>query len=228
MADATRYRNIGGDAPDPYKGRRRRYATRKESQGARHLAVHREWLGPGASTASVSRETDGCDMSAAEQDGEPNLGPGCDTSHKDKKDTGVVVPEFVEPGKEIVVEIDVVAKIDAFGFTNRGPAGEDSAGVLTLKPDCTLGPIADVEDTPSQHRDCGRYAAWDPRRRLYLKGWADWNADGVWEDRERVISGPLDPEDWGADAAYTLGEPFTDSDGNGVWTPQEAVTSAVR
>ncbi|HVE83137.1 MAG TPA: hypothetical protein VND93_09840, partial [Myxococcales bacterium] len=88
----------------------------------------------------------------------------------------------------------------------------------------TLKPMAAAAETPGLHRDRGRYAAWDPRRRLYLNAWADWNGNGAFEPSEKVISGPLDPEAWGGDGRYTLGEPFTDADGNGVWSEGEAFT----
>ena len=212
-----------GDAPDPYRGPGR-YPTRKASDGARHLDMTREWLGFPGDIAEVTRETDGCDMTTAEQDRVPNLGPGCVGADHDGLDGGVFLPAVVKPGEIIPVRIYVSAKIDAFGFANRGPTGQDSAGVQTMKPPCVLGPIPNMPDTPVQHRDRGRYAAWDPRRRLYLNAWADWNANGIWENNELVISAPLDPEDWGGDGVYTLGEPFVDADGNGVWLAGEAFT----
>jgi hypothetical protein len=210
-----------GDAPDPYTGPNQ-YPTRKDAAGGRHLDFNREWLGPPGFYASATREIDGCDTTEAEEDRIPNLGSSCASSDEDKKEDGAVVPPFVVPGQQIIIEIEVSAKIDSFGYTNRGPGGEDSKGVPTLKPNCKLGPIPNMLDTPQQHRDRGRYAAWDPQRRLYLHVWADWDADGIWEDGELVISGPLDPEDWGNDSNYTLGEPFTDTDDNGVWTAGEA------
>ncbi|MFQ5793539.1 MAG: GEVED domain-containing protein [Candidatus Bipolaricaulia bacterium] len=213
-----------GDAPDPYETTPGAYPTRKGSDGARHLDMTREWLGKPGTDASVTRETDGCDTTQAEQDRIPNLGGGCESADMDLKDDGAAVPAFVQPDQVVNIEIDVSAKIDAFGYTNRGPGGENSAGVQTLKSNCQLGPIPDMDDTPMQHRDRGRYAAWDPTRRLYLNVWADWNANGAWEDGELVISGPLDPEDWGADGDYTLGEPFTDNDRNRVRTAGEAFT----
>jgi hypothetical protein len=207
-----------GDAPDPD------YPTLKASDGARHLDFNREWLGPFGTYASATREVDGCDMTSAEEDGIPNLGPGCDDSNEDLKEDGSSVPPVVLPEQLINVVIDVAAKIDSFGYANRGPGGENSAGIPTLQPDCTLAAIPDDPDTPLVHRDRGRYAAWDPQRRLYLNVWADWNANEVWEAGELVVSAPLDPEDWDGNGIYTLGEPFSDDDMNGVRTADESFT----
>ncbi|HVE82525.1 MAG TPA: S8 family serine peptidase, partial [Myxococcales bacterium] len=133
-----------GDAPDPS------YSTRTASGGARHLDFNREWLGkPGPSgKPSATRETDGCDLSAAEEDGVPNLGADCKGADQDSSDDGAVVPADATPGNDVPVEIDVSARVDGFGFANRGPAGETSAGVSTLAPDCTLKPIAAAAETP--------------------------------------------------------------------------------
>jgi hypothetical protein len=205
------------DAPDP-----------NPAAAAHHLDFNREWLGKPrkGGIPSATRETSACDTTAAEEDGVPNLGADCKGSDADQSDDAVVPPDAT-PGGEVSIELDVSARVDAFGFTNRGPAGESSAGVKTLAPDCTLKPIAAaVGETPSFHRDRGRYAAWDPRRRLYLHAWADWNGDGAFDAAEEVITGPLDPEAWGGDGRYTPGESFTDADGNGVWTEGEAFTDA--
>lgn len=212
-----------GDAPDPFTGANQ-YPTRKDANGGRHLDFNREWLGPVFAYASATRELDACDTTAAEQDGLPNLGQACNSENKDLKEDGLVLPGIVIPSQQFLVEIAVTAKVDGFGFSNTGPLGESSAGVQTLKGNCTLGPIPDQVDTPTIHRDRGRYAAWDPKRRLYLNAWADWNANGIWEAGEKVISGPLDPEDWGDDSSYTLGEAFVDSDANGIRTVDEVYT----
>jgi hypothetical protein len=217
-----------GDAPDPLADTPAFYPTRKGSWGARHLDFNREWLGPPDQDGkpSATREADACDTSLAEEDGVPNLGGDCKGADADLKDDGAVVPLDATPGGEVAIELDVSARADAFGFANRGPSGETSAGVPTLAPDCTLEPIPPSAETPTLHRDRGRYAAWDPRRRLYLHAWADWNANGAFEKSEEVITGPLDPEAWGGDGRYTLGEAFTDTDGNGVWSEGEAYTDA--
>ncbi len=213
-----------GDAPDTLG----EYPTRKATGGARHLNFNREWLGPPGTYASASREIDGCDTSGAEADGVPNLDAGgCNGSDRDEKDDGATFPHFAVSGAPLFFTIDVSAKVDSMGFANRGPGGQNSPGKQTMQDDCSLAPIPPTPFanlTPLGVSDRVRYAAWDPKRRLYLNVWADWNANGVWEDGERVLYGALDPERWGADTKYTLGEPFTDSDGNGVRTPNEPFT----
>jgi hypothetical protein len=63
----------------------------------------------------------------------------------------------------------------------------------------------------------------DANRLLYLRGWADWNGNGVWDDDgELIIDETVNPMGFGADGGYTLGEPFTDANHNGVWDPGEA------
>ncbi len=161
----------------------------------------------------------------AEEDLTANIGlPPCAVGNQDLMDDGAFVPPFTAPNQEINVQGNVAAKIDQFGFANRSPSGEDSRFSLTLQPDCGLARVPDIADTPTVHRDRGRYAAWDARRRLWLNVWADWDANGVWADAEKVIAGPIDPESWGPDGAYTLGEPFVDADNNGVRTSGEAFT----
>lgn len=210
------------------------YATRHVSMGAYSLAIGREWLGAKADTPPVSREIDACDkpMDPADQDvareeGTLNLGMDCDDRNQDAGDLGVSLPLAVSPGEQINFSITVSSQIDLRGFRNRGPegpggqAGGDSAGVQTLKPTCLPGPISDRPDTPERFRTLGRYAAFGTgRERLFLSAWADWNADGDWDDVGETILGglPVDPEDFGPDGAYTLGEPFDDTNGDGVFT----------
>lgn len=217
-----------GDAPDPP------YPTLHAGRGAFSLNFTREWLGQDDDYARATRELDGCDRTTSEEDRDaknapvPNLGGDCKDrgAALDGKDDGVVVPGSLTPATDAVVKVTVTSQIDTRGFANRGPGGQDSATVMTLKEDCTLGPILDTDpkaknDTPMVHRDRGRYAAWDARRRLYLNAWVDWNANGSWDDEGEYIiqHRPVDPEDFGKDGKYTLGEPFEDRNHDGVFTP---------
>ncbi|MGH8479017.1 MAG: S8/S53 family peptidase [Gammaproteobacteria bacterium] len=207
-----------GDAPDPP------YPTKHTSGGAHALSYHREWLGTGGARPQSTRERDACDPDAEDQDPTPNLQRDCSDENRDDLDRGAVVPPEVQPGTESSVEITVGSQIDIRGFSNRAPAGDaSSAGIMTLKENCTQGAIDPAAAaTPSLHRDLGRYAAWDPEKRLYLNAWADWNGDGDWDDaNENVVNDQaVDPEDFGKDAEYTLGEPFDDQDADGVFTPR--------
>ena len=204
-----------GDAPDPS------YPTRHATRGAYALNFTREWLGPDAADARVSRELDGCDQTTAEEDPVPNLDARCEGADRDQQDDGVGVPAMVTPGEEIVVQITVTGQIDTRGFSNRGPNNESSAGVMTLKPNCILGAIAAAPATPAIHRDRGRYAAWRGTQRLYLNAWADWNGDGDWSGANEYVlaNRPIDPEDFGPNGRYTLGEPFVDNNNDGAYTP---------
>ena len=64
------------------------------------------------------------------------------------------------------------------------------------------------------------------RKPLIINVFIDWNADGDWDDpgewvvRDREIA----PETFGKDGQYTLGEPFIDQNGDGVWQPGEPFT----
>ena len=214
-----------GDAPDPYVAPGR-YPTRHASRGAYSLSFNREWLGPDANYALASREVDGCDQTTAEEDRAdgggvlPNLAGDCKGADQDRHDDGAIVPASVAPGEEVTVVVTVTGQVDTRGFANRGSGGEDSKGVPTLQGDCTLKPIPDQPDTPAVHRGRGRYAAWRKEARLFLNAWADWNADGDWSaaDEHVLRNLPVDPEDFGKDGRYTLGEPFEDTNLDGVYT----------
>ncbi|RME64783.1 MAG: hypothetical protein D6790_02765 [Caldilineae bacterium] len=69
-----------------------------------------------------------------------------------------------------------------------------------------------------------RYDANNPEERLYVNLYADWDGDGSFETT--LLSAPVDPEDFGGDGVYTLGEPFTDANKDGVWNPGESFTDA--
>jgi hypothetical protein len=210
-----------GDAQDPP------FPSRHASKGAYVLNFNREWLGKDADYASATRELDACDKTSAEEDGTPNLGPTCSTEDADKKDDGASVPAQVEPGQEVAVPVTVSAQIDTRGFSNRGPGPDasapDSKGVMTTRLGaCDLVAIPDMPDTPVIDRDRGRYSAWTKEKRLFLNAWVDANADGVWEntpDEYFIQHRPIDPETFGGDGKYTLGEPFDDKNKDGVFTP---------
>ena len=204
------------------------YPTRHASKGAYSLAIGREWLGTTGDAVRVSREIDACDTprSAADQDvvdgdDSPNLGTDCEEANQDGGDLGVTLPSRVSPGEQITLGITVGSQIDLRGFSNRGAGPIRSASKPTLQPDCRLRPIPARPLTPARFRDRGRYAAHDPRRRLYLSAWADWNADGDWTDEGETVldARPVDPEAFGPDGRYTPGEPFEDIDRDGVFTP---------
>jgi len=211
-----------GDAQDPFimPGL---YPTLFETDGAYHLDIHREWLGftrrkvtpteggVGLFASSVTREADACDL-GSDQDSEPNLGISCDEGDKDAPiyDNGLILPGNIEPGQTFQFVVRVHSTISVYGFdhartgdyrTGPGACGEETVTVTTL--------------TPSESSGMGRYNPFDPKKRLWLNIWADWNGDGEWSPFEQVAAGPVDPSSFGKDGRYTLGEPFVDVNGNG-------------
>jgi len=66
------------------------------------------------------------------------------------------------------------------------------------------------------------------RKPLIINVFIDWNADGDWDDPGEwvVRDGEIAPETFGKDGQYTLGEPFIDQNGDGVWQPGEPFTDA--
>ena len=64
------------------------------------------------------------------------------------------------------------------------------------------------------------------RKPLIINVFIDWNADGDWDDPGEwvVRDGEIAPETFGKDGQYTLGEPFIDQNGDGVWQPGEPFT----
>jgi hypothetical protein len=63
---------------------------------------------------------------------------------------------------------------------------------------------------------------------LYINIWVDWDNNGVWVDEgDWVLQDALiAPETFGADGAYTLGEPFADKNNNGAFDSGEAFTDS--
>jgi hypothetical protein len=69
-------------------------------------------------------------------------------------------------------------------------------------------------------------------KRLYVNAWADWNGNGSWADAGEKIIGvgspnpgnEIDPQDFGPDGEFTIGEAFPDPNGSGRWEPGEPFT----
>lgn len=195
-----------GDAPDDGLGN---YATLFGTGGARHLDFHQEWLGvcclPLATREIDADDTNifcGGDDFGTDQDGESNLNP----EDTDNLDDGVVITVCGPCGPGFSIDVTITSSIAARG------------GILELPGGSIAFPEDDADTLP-------RYDVLDVNRLLYLKGWIDWNNNGGWDDDgELVINEVIDPMDFGPDNAYTLGEPFTDSNQNGVWDPGEPYT----
>jgi hypothetical protein len=199
--------DAGPDGPWP---------TQLSSNGARHLSYHREWVGSfNGGVPTASREPDACKTSSSDQDGNDNIGSSCTSQNQDAFDNFSVT--IIETGK-IKVDFTVSAAVTGYGF--QGGNG----GVSTLKPDCSLAPIAATPATPAHQRVNMRYDAGNPQERLYVNIYADWDGNGTFETK--LFSAPMDPEDWGKDGVYTLGEPFVDINKDGVWNPGESFTDA--
>jgi len=190
-----------GEAPDPP------YPTLKTDnvladRGARHLDIHQEWLGStGLNRPSATRETNANDT-VTDEDGEVNL-------VFDGLTDGVALP-LVIPSD--VIEVTITSSISARG------------AVLTLPPGrCaqTAGRAPQQVGIPEDEGDTlPRYSFRNDeqgRRKLYLSAWADWNGDGTWAPAEKIIDREINPEDFGGDGKYTLGERFNDLNKNGVY-----------
>jgi hypothetical protein len=199
-----------GDASDPP------HNTTKGRNGPRHLNFYREWIGPAGSTPAASHEPDACITGNSDQDGVDNLAAGCLGKNRDGLDNFTVT--IIRPGR-IRVDFTVSSTVRGYGFDGG------NGGVLTMKPNCSLGAIAATPETPKDQRVARRYDAANPEERLYVNLWGDWDGDGAWE-AHHIAGLPVDPEDFGADGVYTLGEAFTDTNGDGVWNPGEAFTDA--
>jgi hypothetical protein len=194
-----------GTAPDPFtfNDPPGQYPTLRhdepERDGARHLDITREWLGP-----AVTRETNGFD------------------THND----GIVVPEFVTPGLPITLELTVTSTIDSRGYDHPtagpvvswdwDPAKESQSCGQFETREYTLG------TTPIFSQGKGRYNGTNTEQTLWLNAWADWNGNGIWGDeaREKVLDRvPIAPETFGLDGQYTLGEGFFADNADDVFTP---------
>ncbi len=202
-----------GDAPDNGSGM---YPTLKAQMGPRHLDIHQEWLGlANPMRPSASREVDAKpDFNLSCLFFPLNLAqlfapPGTDedlidnlrfSGDNDKFDDGVMIPAFPKvcgPGTTIPIKVTMATSVAERGSVgNAGPA---------------VGAVEDEADS------LPRYSSADPKRRLYLSGWADWNGNGLFETpAEKIVDQPVDPLLFGGDGQYNLGEVFTDTNMNGV------------
>ena len=134
-------------------------------------------------------------------------------------DDGLILPDVFFPNSKEDIQIRIQSSIDPRGFTA-------TANYTTRPANCGARTVtvADAQKTPLASRDKGRYDPSDSEKRLFINVWADWNGDGNWTDSELVVSGPVDPSNFGGDGQYTLGEPFVDANFDGVYTNGEAFT----
>jgi hypothetical protein len=204
-----------GDAPDDGMGH---YPSLRAQMGARHLDIHQEWLGlDNAMRPGASREVDakgdynlGClflPLIIFGQGTDEDIIDNLRFSDTDLRDDGVMIPAFPRicgPNTTIPITVTISSSIAA-----RGGA------ILPNPPNTTVSLPEDAADS------LPRYDFTDPKRRLYLTGWADWNGDSMWAPAEKIIDQTIDPIDFGADGQYTLGEPFTDANNNGVFDAGE-------
>ncbi|MBX3054468.1 MAG: S8 family serine peptidase [Caldilineaceae bacterium] len=205
---------IGPDFGDA--GPDKPWPTKLSSDGPRHLSYYREWIGSyNSGTPRASREPDACETLESDMDGDDNLGKICNKVNQDGMDDFAV--SIPKPGK-VRVLFDVSSGVQGYGFDGA------NAGVKTLASDCSLVGLGATPETPKHQRVKMRYDAGNSAERLYVNIYADWNGDGSFETH--LLSGPVDPESFGADGFYTLGEAFTDSNGDGVWNSGETFTDA--
>ncbi|MBL8880078.1 MAG: right-handed parallel beta-helix repeat-containing protein [Phycisphaerales bacterium] len=212
VAGAARYGEVEdffigsdfGDAPDDGFGN---FPTLSMTGGGRHLDFHQEWLGVCClplATREIDADDDNfvCDGAGAgtDQDGDGNLRP----EDTDRLDDGVQITPCGPCGPAFSIDVTVTSSISA-----RGGILEQPGGSVAFPED-------DADTLP-------RYDSEFDNRLLYLTAWADWNGNHNWDDvGEKIIDEAIYPMTFGANGAYTLGEPFTDSNQNGVWDPGEA------
>lgn len=187
-----------GTAPDPFQGTPGEYPTLSLHQGAHHLDVTREWLGE-----TVTRELDAFDGD----------------------NDGVIVPSAVSPGESVPIQVTVSSTVSSRGYQHTGNGTVTSWNPSILDQSCGDPAMLafPLPATPAVSTDLGRYNGNDPKKTLYISAWADWNGDGTWGDGEQVMDAiRIAPETFGMDERYTLGEPFTDANKNGVHDDNEA------
>jgi hypothetical protein len=184
-----------GDAPDPFGANPPgQYPTLRRNQGAYHLDFSREWLGVDALPIPSATR----ETDADDPPGGVDQDPVPNLVDQDRFDDGVQFLDPIVPGQRVRVYVKVATTVSTRGFENAG--------------------------TPLASRGKGRYDARVAAKRLYLNAWADWNGNGDWEAGEKIIGASIDPETFGGDGAYTLGEPFIDTDQNGVRDRNEPFT----
>ena len=195
-----------GDAPDPTAVGS--YPTLRAQNGARHLDTTKEWIG-----ASVTREFDAAG-SSSDQDRTPNLGSDGKGGNLDDSDESSVSYDVIS--RILKVSFAVTTTIKARGFDH--PNG---AVVKTLSDKNGDPSTIDVKlpITPGASRGKGRYNGLEDTNRIYVNIWSDWNGNGSWDDAGEYLlkDAPVAPETFGRDEMYTLGERFTDKNGNGVY-----------
>jgi Tol biopolymer transport system component len=100
------------------------------------------------------------------------------------------------------------AAFDEDGIANLAPFDRDSDDGIAFPTRMLPGDDVDLELTLSvdpRLRDSRRYNPNDPKRRIYINGWFDWNGDGEWTDLEWVLgmhspdgnaAAVFDPSSW--------------------------------
>lgn len=184
-----------GDAPDPFGANPPgHYPTLLRNQGAYHLDFSKEWLGVDALPIPSATR----ETDANDAPGGVDQDPVPNLADQDRLDDGVQFLDPITHGQQVRMYAKVTSTISTRGFENAA--------------------------TPLASQGKGRYDARDAAKRLYLNAWADWNGNGVWEAGEKIVSAAIDPETFGGDNAYTLGESFTDTNHNGVRDGNEPFT----
>jgi len=192
-----------GDAPDPFTGAAQ-YPTLLSSNGARHLDWTKEWLGTSrpeidgelkkGTLAVVSRVDPFPSVSGETDADDPNDQDGVkNLVNADNFDDGVGLPIAFIPNVAQPITITVQTTVDDTG----------------------VGPTGRYQDVAA--------------KRLYVNAWCDWNGDGDWVDAGEKIIGvgsptgqyQINPENFGPNGRYTIGEAFTDSNASGAWEPGE-------
>ena len=195
-----------GDAPESSG-----YPTLLATNGARHRDWTKEWLG--VSRAEILGELEKGTLNAHSQ---------------------------VDPFPSVSGESDADDSADQDGLINLDDQDYHDDGVFVPGPLVPLVPkkITVVAQTTVDDTGVGpdgRYQASDSAKRLYLNGWADWDGDGDWSDAGEKIVGTgsttgqvaVDPETFGPDGRYTIGETFVDWNGSGRWEPGEVFVDTV-
>jgi len=220
-----------GDAPDGGAGT---YPTQKVSLGARHLGIHKEWLGE-----SKTREPDAClrgSAVAGDQDGHANLGEDCSQEDRDVAEEAKV--SFDQTTGWLQVDFTVRSTIAARGYDlmgldddgdkrtdedpykdgldedKDGKDGEDPPNemkVRSLKPEvCTGQKETDVWSTPPWSGGKGRYHATDVNEDRDLRA----NEDAI-DSRDGDADGLIDEDPPGVKPL--LVNLFVDWNGDRVW-----------
>ena len=181
-----------GDAKDPLETTGGSYPTKQNVLASLDGARHLDTSKEWLGN-TVTREFDTHGSKAADVDETPNL--GADGKQEDLDlgdDTKVEIDGLLHSLK---VTYTVSSAISSLGFTHA--------------------------ETPATSRGKGRYDSSDPRKRIYVNIWVDWNGNGSWDDAgEHVFARkPVDPATFGKDGVYTLGDKFLDVNHNGVFEP---------